>query len=108
MPLSSIFTANRVAAISTWLTAFAALIVGVTGTLPIGWQNGAAVGAALLTKAVVTIKFMDGSQKFDALTAANANTKPLSELEQFIQEIQSTPEIPQAIIDQVAAATPVV
>lgn len=105
MPLSSIFTANRVAAISTWLTALAALIVGVTGTLPIGWQNGAAVGAALLTKAVVAVKFMDGSQKFDALTAASA--KPLSELEQFIQEIQSTPEIPQTIIDQVAAATPV-
>jgi hypothetical protein len=32
--------------------------------------------------------------------------KAQSDIEQFIREIQSTPEIPQAIIDQVAAATP--
>jgi hypothetical protein len=60
--------ANRVAAISTWLAAFAAFILGVVQILPSGWQNYALIGSGLLVKVATTIKFLDGSQKWDALT----------------------------------------
>lgn len=63
----SVLTANRVAAIATWGAGLAAFIAGISGTLPVGWQNGALVLAGLVTKLVTALKFMDGSQKFDEL-----------------------------------------
>jgi hypothetical protein len=68
--LQDILPANRVAAIATWLAALGALILAVEGTLPTGWENAALAVAALLTKAATALKFMTGSQKYDALTAA--------------------------------------
>jgi hypothetical protein len=60
--------ANRVAAIATWLTAFAAFVLGIVQILPSGWQNYALIGSGLLVKVATTIKFLDGAQKWDALT----------------------------------------
>lgn len=73
--LSQIFTANRVAALCTWLAGLAALILGVLHTLPGNWQNGALIGAGLLTKLTVALKYLDGAQKWDALTQGTAATK---------------------------------
>lgn len=70
-------SANRVAALATWLTALAALILAVAGTFPASWQNAAVAGVALLTKGAVAVKFMDGSQKWDGLMADPATLRPL-------------------------------
>jgi hypothetical protein len=66
--LQNVLTANRVAAIMTWLTGLAAFILGVAHTLPGRWPNYALAASGLLTKLVTTYKFLEGSQKFDALT----------------------------------------
>lgn len=66
--LSRIFTANRLAALCTWAAGLAAFILGIVHTLPGSWQNGALAAAGLLTKLVVGVKFLDGAQKYDALT----------------------------------------
>ena len=66
--LQNIFPANRVAAVATWLAALAAFVLAIEGTLPTGWENAALAIAALLTKGATALKFMTGSQKYDALT----------------------------------------
>jgi len=73
--------ANRVAVISTWLTAFVAFVLGIVQVLPEGWQNYALIAVALLTKVATTLKFLEGSQKWDALTIGQAmdqSSNPIS------------------------------
>lgn len=77
--MSKIFTANRVAAILTWLTGLSAFIVGITQTLPHSWQNTALVIGGLLTKLVTAVHFMTGSQKFDALIANSADKQAVTQ-----------------------------
>lgn len=61
-------SANRVAAISTVLGGLAAFIAGCAQVLPGAWPNYALAASGLLVKAVTVLKFLDGSQKWDALT----------------------------------------
>lgn len=65
--IAKYITPNRVAAVATWLASLAALIAAVVGTFPAGWQNAALGVAALLTKLVVALKFIDGGQKWEQL-----------------------------------------
>lgn len=61
--------ANRVAAVVTTLAALAALIAALCQVFPGTWTNVALAVAALITKLITVLKFMDGSQKFDSLKA---------------------------------------
>jgi hypothetical protein len=74
--IAKLLPANRVAAIATWLTALGALIAAVEGTFPQSWQNTAVAAVALITKLVVTVHFMSGAQKFDALSAGAPASGP--------------------------------
>lgn len=76
MSLTKLLPANRLVAITTILTALAGFIAGIAGVFPDAWQNTTLVAVALLTKLVTAIKFMDGSQKFDALKSNEAVASP--------------------------------
>lgn len=65
--LAKLLPANRIALISTWLVALGAFIYAIVGTLPNSWQRFALMAAALSTKAVTVLKYLDGSQKSEAL-----------------------------------------
>lgn len=60
-------TPNRVAAGLTWLAGLGAAVYGVAGSLPEKWQPPVLIVAGLLTKTVVANKYLEGSQKWDAL-----------------------------------------
>lgn len=60
--------ANRLAALVAVLTQLAVIVAAVAGAFPGRYGDALAAVAALLTKAVVVVKFLDGSQKYDALT----------------------------------------
>ena len=53
------------------VAALAVFVAGITGSLPAAWQADAAIVLAILgglaTSLGATIKFLDGSQKWDAL-----------------------------------------
>jgi hypothetical protein len=98
MPKLSGIPANRVAAIATWLMAFAAFVLGVVQVLPSGWQNYALIGSGLLVKVATTIKFLDGSQKWDALSFQQG----IQQIEQPItkgEPIQTMPPMPPAALE---------
>ena len=67
--LPNILPANRVAAITTWLTGLAAFITGITSTLPSSWQNAAIGIGGLITSLASALVFMIGAQKSEALDA---------------------------------------
>jgi hypothetical protein len=60
-------SANRVVAASTWAASAAAAVAGLEGVFPTSTQNAIVVGAALLAKVAVAVKFMEGSQRWDKL-----------------------------------------
>jgi hypothetical protein len=86
--------ANRVAAITTWLTAFVAFILGIVQVLPEGWQNYALIATGLLAKVATTLKFLEGSQRWDALTIAQGLDQPSNPLppkSQVIRRARTAP-----------------
>jgi hypothetical protein len=64
-------TANRIAALAGTLAGLAALIAGLAQVLPGTWPNVALAAAGLLTKLATIVKFLDGSQRWDQLTAGD-------------------------------------
>lgn len=68
-------SANRVAALIAVLTQVGVIAAAIAGAFPGKYGDTIAIGAALLTKAAVVVKFLDGSQKYDALIARAARTE---------------------------------
>lgn len=65
-------TPNRVAAISSVAADAGAAVVALTGTLPTNLQTTAVLVAACLAKTGVVLKFLQGSQNWDAIQARAA------------------------------------
>lgn len=65
-------TPNRVAAISSVAADAGAAVTVLTGTLPTNLQTTAVLVAALLAKSGVVLKFLQGSQNWDAIAAGVA------------------------------------
>lgn len=106
--IKALLPANRVAALATWLVALGAFITAVEGTLPLSWQNTALAVAAVLTKLVVALHFMSGSQKFDAVTAqkevyiAQASTIPTDQVD-TPPDSAEIPDLPDSEVTGVTA-----
>jgi len=69
-------SANRVAAIATWLAAAGAAVAAAVGALPHNWQASAVVIAALLAKAATAWKYLEGAQRSEALHATTPAPAP--------------------------------
>jgi hypothetical protein len=63
-------TPNRVAAIATWLTGLGAFIAAIESTLPGKYADAILGAGGLLTSLATALHYMSGSQKFDAIQAA--------------------------------------
>lgn len=68
-PITQAFPPNRIAVIASILTSLTAFITGIAKVLPGSWENYALAGTGLLGQVIATLKFLEGSQKFDALQA---------------------------------------
>lgn len=72
--MSTLFSANRIAAISTFVAGLAAFVVGIASVPQLSqWQDTALAIAGVLTSLLTALKFLDGSQKWDALTVGQGN-----------------------------------
>lgn len=69
MPITQILPPNRLAVIATVITSLAAFIAGLAKAFPGSWESYALAATGLLGQVVATLKFLEGSQKFDALQA---------------------------------------
>lgn len=92
--ISNFFTANRVATIVTDLTALAAFIAALVGTFPTAWQNTALAIVAVVTKLANGLKFLDGSQKWDAIQATPIPSDS-TESEDTPYKLAPAPETPK-------------
>ena len=64
--------ANRAAAIAGVGTSLAATIAGLVQVLPSSWANYALAASGLLLQAVTIFKFLEGSQRWEASPAGQA------------------------------------
>lgn len=105
-----VLSANRVAAITTWLSGLAALILGVEGTFPAAWQNAALAMAGLLTKVVTMFKFLEGSQRSEALQTqvklAGTPAQPASTAPAVPAPPPVSPATPAAIPERMSTDVP--
>lgn len=63
--MSKLLPANRVAAISAFLTGLAAAVLAITNTFPHNWQQSAVAIGGILGAIGTSLHFMLGSQKMD-------------------------------------------
>lgn len=65
--LQQVLPPNRIAVIASILTSLVAFITGLAKVLPGTWESYALAGTGLAGQIITTLKFLEGSQKFDAL-----------------------------------------
>lgn len=105
--LHNLLTPNRIAALATWLTGLSAFILGIAHTLPGTWANYALIAAGLLTKVVTTLKFLDGSQKWDAIQATVTPKVAASSLPTDEEEEGEGPDkLDPPVVNQAGANVP--
>ena len=100
MTFQKVFTANRIAAAATWITGLAGFIAGITQVLPHTWQNTAVAISGVLAQLLVTLHYLTGSQKFDALTvgpvASVTASSPQAQAEKLRAQLTSHGITPSA------------
>lgn len=119
--MSSILSANRVAAIVAFLTGVASALAGIESALPSTAGNAVATAVGILGAIVTCLHFMLGSQKYDAAQAyvkvqsgppsipsIAEVSKEIEQIAEVAQQVQSTPGTVESEVQSGLSPTPAV